>query len=115
MFDAIVLNVLRKCNGCKVGLCVMVGEVGGAGWLCLCSRDSSPRKFYSSSSAHKAVSCHVGRQPTVINHYVRGRVGMVEFQSRVPLLLHGWIGIVIQDFQKWTAPPYYIVIPDREQ
>jgi hypothetical protein len=29
MFDAIVLNVLRKCNGCKAGLCVMVEGVGG--------------------------------------------------------------------------------------
>jgi hypothetical protein len=28
MFDAILLNVLRKCNGCKAGLCVMVGGVG---------------------------------------------------------------------------------------
>jgi hypothetical protein len=83
MFDAIVLNVLRKCNGCKAGLSVMVEGVGGAGWLCPCSRDSSPRKFYSSSSAHEAVSCHVGGQPTVINHYIRGHVGMVEFQSWV--------------------------------
>jgi hypothetical protein len=115
MFDAILLNVLRKCNGCEAGLCVMVGGVEGAGWLCLCSRDSWLRKFYSSNSAHKAVSCHVGRQPTVINHYVRGHVGMVEFQSRVPPLLHGWIGTVIQDFRKWTVPPYYVVIPDREQ
>jgi hypothetical protein len=51
----------------------------------------------------------------VINHYVRGRVGMVEFQSHVPPLLHGWIGTVIQDFRKWTALPYYVVIPDRGQ
>jgi hypothetical protein len=75
----------------------------------------SPRKFYSPSSAHEAVSCHVGGQPTVINHYIRGHVGMVEFQSRVALLLHGWIGTVIHDFWEWTAPPYYVVISDREQ
>jgi hypothetical protein len=39
MFDAIVLNVLRKCNGCKAGLSVMVEGVGSAGWRCPCSRD----------------------------------------------------------------------------
>jgi hypothetical protein len=38
MFVAIVLNVLRKYNGCKAGLCVMVEGVGGAGWLCPCSK-----------------------------------------------------------------------------
>jgi hypothetical protein len=75
----------------------------------------SPRKFHSSSSVHEAVSCHVGGQPTVINHYIRGRVGMVEFQSRVAPLLHGWIRIVIHDFWEWTAPPYYLVILDRKQ
>jgi hypothetical protein len=31
MFDAIVLNMLCKCNGCKAGLRVMVGGVGGWG------------------------------------------------------------------------------------
>jgi hypothetical protein len=31
MFDAIVRNVLRQCNGCKAGLCVMVEGVGGWG------------------------------------------------------------------------------------
>jgi hypothetical protein len=75
----------------------------------------SRQKFYSSSSAHEAVSCHIGGQPIVINHYVPGRVGMVEFQSRVAPLLHGWIGTVIHDFWEWTAPPYYVVISDREQ
>ena len=79
IFDAIVLNVLRKCNGCEAWLCVMVGRVEGVGWLCLCSRDSSAWKFYSSSSAHKAVSCHVDRQLTMINHYVQSRVGMGTF------------------------------------
>jgi hypothetical protein len=39
MFDTIVLNVLRKCNGCKAGLSVMVEGVGSEGWLCPCSRD----------------------------------------------------------------------------
>jgi hypothetical protein len=39
MFDAIVLNVLRKCNGCKAGLYVLVEQVGSAGWLRPCSRD----------------------------------------------------------------------------
>jgi hypothetical protein len=39
MFDAIVLNVLRKCNGCKAGLSVLVEGVGSAGWLRPCSRD----------------------------------------------------------------------------
>jgi hypothetical protein len=75
----------------------------------------SPQKLYSSSSAHEAVSCHVGGQPTVINHYVPGRVGIVEFQSRVAPLLHRWIGTVIHDFWEWTTPPYYVVISDREQ
>jgi hypothetical protein len=75
----------------------------------------SRQKFYSSSSAHEAVSCHIGGQPIVINHYVPGRVGMVEFQSRVAPLLHGWIGTVIHDFWEWTALPYYVVISDREQ
>jgi hypothetical protein len=105
MFDAIMLNVLRKCNGCEAGLRVMVGGVGGgAGGLCLCSRESSPHKFYSSSSAHKALLCHVGEQPTVINYYVRGPVGIVEFHSCIPLLLHGWIGTIIHDFWEWIAP-----------
>jgi hypothetical protein len=75
----------------------------------------SPRKFHSLSSAHEAVSCPLGGQPTVINHNVRGRVGMVEFQSRVALLLHRWIRTVIHDYWEWTAPPYYVVISDREQ
>jgi hypothetical protein len=51
----------------------------------------------------------------VINHYVPGRVGIVEFQSRVAPLLHRWIGTVIHDFWEWTTPPYYVVISDREQ
>jgi hypothetical protein len=51
----------------------------------------------------------------VINHNVRGRVGMVEFQSRVAPLLHGWIRIVIHDYWEWTALPYYVVISDRKQ
>jgi hypothetical protein len=51
----------------------------------------------------------------MINHYVQGHIGMVELQSHVPPLLHGWIGTVTQDFRKWTAPPYYVVILDRKQ
>jgi hypothetical protein len=51
----------------------------------------------------------------VINHNVGGRVGMVEFQSRVASLLHGWIRTVIHDYWEWTAPPYYVVISDTEQ
>jgi hypothetical protein len=51
----------------------------------------------------------------VINHNVGGRVGMVEFQSRVAPLLHGWIRTVIHDYWEWTAPPYYVVILDTEQ
>jgi hypothetical protein len=39
IFDAIVLNVLRKCNGCKAGLSVLVEGVGSAGWLRPYSRD----------------------------------------------------------------------------
>jgi hypothetical protein len=35
MFDAIVLNVLHKCNGCKEGLSVLVEGVGSAGWFVL--------------------------------------------------------------------------------
>jgi hypothetical protein len=36
IFDAVVLNVLCKCNGYEAGLCVMVGGgVGGWNWLCL--------------------------------------------------------------------------------
>jgi hypothetical protein len=51
----------------------------------------------------------------VINLNVRGRVGMVEFQSCVAPLLHGWICTVIHDYWEWTAPPYYVVISDKEQ
>jgi hypothetical protein len=61
------------------------------------------------------VSCHRAAQPTVITHYGPGRVGMVEFQSPVAPLLYRWIGTVIHDFWEWTAPPYYVVISDREQ
>jgi hypothetical protein len=103
IFDAILLNVLWKCNGCEAGFYVMVGGVGGGGCGLALFWDSWLRKFYSSNSAHKVVSCHVGGQPTVINHYVRGRVGIVEFQPRVPPLLYGWIDTVIQDFWKWIA------------
>jgi hypothetical protein len=51
----------------------------------------------------------------VINHNVGGRVGMVEFQSCVAPLLHGWIRTVIHDYWECTAPPYYVVISDTEQ